>query len=74
VLLRVLVLLGEAQREGADAGAEEGVLGGDELAGARAARERAGLVGAVQVDGEGTPTRRMPRSSKAWPSHQPSWV
>ena len=41
VALGVLVLLGQAHGQGADAGAEEGVLGLDELARARAAGERA---------------------------------
>ena len=50
VLLRVGVLAGEAQRERADAGAEEGLFRRDEARCGRAAGERVRLGGAVQVE------------------------
>jgi hypothetical protein len=49
VHLGVLVLLAEAEGEGTDPGAEERLLGRDELARPRTARERARLRAAVEV-------------------------
>ena len=53
VLLRVLVLLREPQRQRPHVRAEEDLLGGDELGGAQVTGERAGLRGVREVEGDG---------------------
>ena len=58
VLLGRRVLLGEAHHERAHAGAEERLLGGDDLAGAEVPDERARLAAAAQVVGDGTADER----------------
>src|ERR671919_2113785 len=64
-LLRVLVLLCEADHEGADAGAEEGLLGGDQLPGPRSAGERAGRRPAIQVGRDGDSDEHDPDELEA---------
>ena len=72
VLLGVLVLLGEPERDRADVRAEEDLLGGDEIGGA-GGRRRAGATEAVcaRSSATGMPTIRIPSSSNMCPSHQP---
>jgi hypothetical protein len=53
VLLRVLVLLREADREGANVGAEERLLGRDQVGAADVADERPRLRGTPEVEGDG---------------------
>ena len=64
VALGVFVLRGELPHETTDLGAEERLLGRDELGAAQVAGERAGGRGTEQVRRDGAPTRSTPATSR----------